>query len=142
MKSYDERHADIARAWAELRPRVLPSGVVECEQYDNCGWFRVVQSRELAYKACVEVETIRSPIAERFDLWAHLSVSAHKRLPTWDELRHAKELFLGDRRAMQVLPPRAEYVNINPFVLHLYAPLEHDPMPDFRGTNILGVTAI
>jgi hypothetical protein len=75
-------------------------------------------------------------------LWAHLSVSLVDRLPSWKELRWCKEYFLGDRRAIQVLPPRAEYVNLHPFVLHLYAPLEHEPIPDFRGIDSAGRHAI
>jgi hypothetical protein len=71
------------------------------------------------------------------ELWAHLSATnaVQQRLPTWRELKWCKEYFLGDRRAIQVLPPRAEYVNINQHVLHLYAPLERDPLPDFRGVD-------
>lgn len=71
------------------------------------------------------------------ELWAHLSMSniRAKRVPSWKELRWCKEYFLGDRKAVQVLPPRAEYVNINPHVLHLYACLERDPLPDFRGVS-------
>ncbi len=71
--------------------------------------------------------------------WLHLSVSHQKRIPNWDELVFAKEAFLGDREAYKVIPPRSRYVNINPFVLHLYA--LHDPaaapaLPDFtRGTG-------
>jgi hypothetical protein len=68
------------------------------------------------------------------ELWAHLSMSVKRpaRLPSWHELRWCKDYFLGDRKAVQVLPPRAQYVNIHPHVLNLYAPLERDPLPDFR----------
>jgi hypothetical protein len=67
-------------------------------------------------------------------VWAHLSVSAHtpRRLPTWRELRWAKEHFLGDRRAIMVLPPKEEYVNITFNVFNLYACLTGEPLPDFR----------
>lgn len=37
-----------------------------------------------------------------------------------------------------MLPKKAEYVNLNPYVLHLYSPLESDPLPDFRGIDSLG----
>lgn len=72
--------------------------------------------------------------------WLHLSVSHRVRIPSWRELREAKELFLGDREAYSVLPPQARYVNIHPHVLHLFALL--DPaavaLPDFtRGTGSL-----
>lgn len=67
--------------------------------------------------------------------WAHLSTSFQHRLPRWPELVEAKETFLGDVLAVQVLPPRAEYVNANPYVLHLFACLDGRPLPDFRGPD-------
>lgn len=72
--------------------------------------------------------------------WLHLSLSRKDRLPTWDDLRAAKEAFLGDRYAVQVLPPRRLYVNINPRVLHLFAladPADPWPLPEF---SLGGVT--
>lgn len=72
--------------------------------------------------------------------WIHFSVSHRKRIPTWGELVVAKEEFLGDAEAYQVLPPRARYVNIDPRVLNIFA--LRDPaasaLPDFtRGTGAL-----
>lgn len=66
--------------------------------------------------------------------WWHLSVSRTTRLPTWDELVQAKECFLGvNARAMQIIPPRSEYVNIDPHVLHLFARIDGKRvLPDFR----------
>ncbi len=64
--------------------------------------------------------------------WIHMSLSHPSRLPTWRELVEAKELFLGDRYAYQVLPPRDKYVNIHPHVLHLFAvDGGEEPLPDF-----------
>lgn len=67
--------------------------------------------------------------------WLHLSVSHRQRIPTWDEFRRAKEAFLGDRYALTVLPPRREFVNIHPRVLHCFAPLDPEawPCPEFSG---------
>lgn len=65
--------------------------------------------------------------------WLHVSCSFVDRLPTWDHLRAVKDLFVGrDRKAISVLPCEAEYVNAHPFCLHLWSPLERDPLPDFR----------
>lgn len=65
--------------------------------------------------------------------WLHLSVSHRDRIPTWLELRDCKELFLGDREAYSVLPPKRRYVNIHPHVLHLFALLDQGAtaLPDF-----------
>ena len=66
--------------------------------------------------------------------WLHLSMSRRDgHLPSWRDLREAKDLFIGrDRKAIQVLPSANEYVNINPGVLHLWCCLDGDPLPDFR----------
>lgn len=67
-------------------------------------------------------------------VWTHLSICGHGRLPTWSELVEAKEAFLGtDSKAIQVIPPRSEYVNLNPDVLHLFVCIDSDPLPDFTG---------
>lgn len=65
-------------------------------------------------------------------LWLHVSCSRGSRIPSWEDLGSVKDTFIGDRYAYQVFPTRAKYVNINPYVLHLWAPLEGDqPLPDF-----------
>lgn len=64
--------------------------------------------------------------------WVHFSTSHRARLPTWAELVEAKEIFLGTKtKAISVIPPRSEYVNINPNVLHLWVAVDGDGLPDF-----------
>lgn len=64
--------------------------------------------------------------------WLHLSVSRRERVPSYAELIYVKELFIGkDRKAIMVLPSRAEHVNIHPNVLHLFHCMDEDPLPDF-----------
>jgi len=63
--------------------------------------------------------------------WLHLSVSHRDRVPNWQELREAKGAFLGDVYAYQVIPPKAQYVNIDPRVLHLFHCLDGPVMPEF-----------
>jgi hypothetical protein len=123
----DDRRADVERWAAELRPRELQGNVRQASGWVNAAayWVRLagVKLFVLFEVECVEGE-----------LWAHMSVSSKTpaRVPTWSELGWCKAYFLGDRRAIQVLPPRAEYVNDNPHVLNVYAPLERNPLPDFR----------
>lgn len=65
--------------------------------------------------------------------WIHLSVSRKKSIPTWVDLVHVKEIFLGkDALAIQILPARSEYINVHEFCLDLYQCLEDRPIPDFR----------
>lgn len=143
MKDWHARRDDIERALAELAPRVLQGNVRIIDQFVNAVRYAVrLDGAKLS--VILEAEVHTEPAAGGTELWAHLSVGAvtHKRIPTWRELRWCKEYFLGDRKAIQVLPPRAEYVNVNPYVLNLYSPLERDPLPDFRGIDSEGRLAI
>lgn len=73
-------------------------------------------------------------------MWVHFSMSHKTRVPTWEELRDAKEIFLGDRYAYLVFPPKRFYVNICERALHLFACLEGEGkrLPEFtRGTGSL-----
>lgn len=65
--------------------------------------------------------------------WVHLSVSRRKEYPSWDEFSRVKDLFLGrEALALQVLPPRSEWVNDHAYCLHLYQCLDERVTPDFR----------
>lgn len=143
MKDWGARHDDIERALADLAPRVLQSNVRVVDEYVNaCRYLVRLDGARLS--VILEVECHPAPGLDAPELWAHLSVGGGfvKRLPSWTELRWCKQYFIGDRKAVQVLPPRAEYVNENPHVLNLYAPLERDPLPDFRGVDSRGVVGI
>jgi len=106
-------------------PRVIPyQWCVERQSiYDR--WYRNrTHFLMVGITACVE---------EDQRVWVHLSMSHRKRVPRWDELRDAKDIFLGrDVCAYQVLPPQSEYVNIDDRVLHLWHCPETRPLPDFR----------
>lgn len=130
MKQRFSRPEDVARATAELLPRTLQPNVREMDTFINVHSYSV-RLADVKLSVIVEVECVDG------QLWGHLSVCAQqpKRVPSWAELRWCKEYFLGDRKAVQILPPRAEYVNIHPNVLHLYAALEADPLPDFRAPH-------
>lgn len=69
-----------------------------------------------------------SPVEEG---WEHVSVSHHDGIPTWDEMQFVKELFWTDDEAVfQFHPPKSEYVNFNPNVLHLWRHKKHQiPLP-------------
>jgi len=57
------------------------------------------------------------------DEWEHVSVSTTSRIPTWGEMKKVKELFWDDEECViQYHPPRSEYVDIHPYVLHLWKP--------------------
>jgi hypothetical protein len=63
---------------------------------------------------------VRACVAHEPQGW-HASVSAVGRTPTWEEMKDARYSLLPDELyIVQVFPPKAEFVNINPFVLHLW----------------------
>ena len=64
--------------------------------------------------------------------WVHFSMARADRLPTWEELVEGKEAFLGrESKAIMVLAPRSQWVNIHPNCLHLFVCLDGDVLPDF-----------
>lgn len=71
--------------------------------------------------------------------WIHFSMSGKRVLPSWEQLIRAKEAILGtESKAIQVLAPRSQWVNIHPNCLHLWVCLGKDPLPDFTmGTGSL-----
>jgi hypothetical protein len=113
-------------------PTVLPPFWDLVQRGDDGAWYRN-DAAGLAVALSVGKEA-----DGRF--WLHLSISHRARLPRWSELVEAKELFLGNREAYQVVPPRERYVNIHPNCLHLFALLDvaAAALPDFtRGTGCL-----
>jgi len=53
--------------------------------------------------------------------WEHVSVSLENRIPSWEEMCLAKDLFwFEDETVIQFHPPKAEYINHHPNVLHLW----------------------
>jgi hypothetical protein len=65
--------------------------------------------------------------------WIHLSFSRGDRVPDWEELKAVKSRFLGDDAlAIQVFPPKEEWVNVHPYCLHLWSCVDGSPLPDFR----------
>lgn len=135
MKTPAARSRDIDHAFEELAERIEHAPGIHCVGEWGGG---------LRYTARVSgamLTVVIEPELHDAELWAHLSVSVHRpvaRVPTWDELRWCKDVFIGDRKAITVFPIRDEYVNHHPHVLHLFAPLERDPLPDFRAVMLGG----
>lgn len=111
----------VPRTWA-LRPDVpLPRGAVCWEWAHMTRTIRVIVSVD---DAGIE------------GVWLHSSASAQRKgrveLPSWAELAHVKQVVHGDRYAIQILPPRREYVNLTE-ALHLWERLDQPTIPDAIG---------
>jgi len=51
----------------------------------------------------------------------HMSISTADRIPTWDEIKHAREQFLPlGKHFVLALPPSQHYVNRHPYTMHLW----------------------
>jgi hypothetical protein len=61
----------------------------------------------------------------------HLSMSHPSRYPTWDELKEARYRLLPDEIYMaQLLPPKADYVNLHENCFHLHELRDGDRVTD------------
>lgn len=55
------------------------------------------------------------------DGWEHVSVSTPTRCPNWPEMCFVKDLFWGPGdEVVQFHPAKENYVNLHPYVLHLW----------------------
>jgi len=77
-------------------------------------------------------------------IWVHVSACGRTAkgysLPSWEDMKRVKHDLIGpDRWAYQVFPSEAQYINHNPYVLHLFALLEGESaLPDFcRGMGTI-----
>jgi hypothetical protein len=63
--------------------------------------------------------------------WEHVSISTSSRVPNWDEMCWIKDQFWEPHECVvQYHPPKSDYVNNHPNVLHLWRPLDQPlPMP-------------
>jgi len=107
-----------------LVPKTLPPqwGVLE----DNVGGLNFVQKQN-------GLRVIFRAELHAGECWLHVSMSFPDKLPTYEHMKSVKNVFIGRKnKAIQVFAPEDEHVNIHSFVLHLWAPVDRDPLPDFR----------
>ena len=64
----------------------------------------------------------------------HMSISRPDRLPSWEDVKAAREMFLPiGKHFVMALPPPQHYVNMHQYVLHLWE-LRPDREPDLIWT--------
>lgn len=69
--------------------------------------------------------------------WLHVSCSYARRLPTWEDLKAVKRLFIGpERTAWQILAPDSEWVNLQDYTLHLWSRLDKESGTPLPPSNI------
>lgn len=123
--SVDLIGADGETLWMRAyKPNPAPAGwVLERDGLDGGLYYSLMQGLTVILSGHRESDGRR---------WLHVSCSRPSRLPSWEDLKIVKETFIGqDRYAVQVLPPTWAYVNIGPFVLHLFSCVDGHPLPEF-----------
>jgi hypothetical protein len=64
--------------------------------------------------------------------WIHISASGSRTTPSWEQMCEVKRAFVGeDTYAYAVMPPQQFYVNLQPWLLHWWVPLDGTTLPEF-----------
>ncbi len=104
----------------QFRDRVTPQ-LKSTDDYGNNGFFIIPHNKVYNYEFRVQASDLMG--------WEHISVSVGEtrkkqhRCPTWGEMCYIKNLFWSEEDCIiQFHPAKSEYVNLHPFVLHLWRP--------------------
>lgn len=105
------------------RYRVKSGRFRSTEEYGNNGIFLVTRPKNKSL-VC---------IASDGEGWEHVSVTYKylNKCPSWEAMCLIKDLFWDeDETVIQYHPPKSDYVNMHPYVLHLWKPIDIDlPRP-------------
>ena len=110
----------------------LQSDVVASQAYSiwpdgeaPAGWVRFGSGEPFAEFRC---KGRRLCVASSLDTdedgvaWLHVSLSLPNRLPSWQDVKMVKGLFMGPEvTAWQCLAPDSEWVNVHEYCFHLWA---------------------
>jgi len=118
------RDVEAERWLARLTPAALPPGVERTVDDAASKWYRVRLGGS-PITVVIEIEVWQG------ELWAHLAATGRQAPPSLAELGWCREVFLGDIRAIQILPRKAEAFDAGLRSVHLYAPLESSALPSF-----------
>jgi len=140
-------HADVAKIEALRESRAVPehhARAVFRHQLPTvlpAQWEMVMEGPDGRAYRCTSGLTFIVSLAIEDDgkQWLHFSIAHPERLPTYEELTDAKDLFCGrETKAVMIIPPRSQHVNIHRNCLHFFRCLESDGLPDFTsGTKSL-----
>lgn len=89
---------------------------------ETCGAFLI--------PSCIDRQPLKV-IASSGEGWDHVSVSRQNRCPNWQEMEQIAALFFKDDEcAFQLHVPRNDHINMHPFCLHWWRPLDQEiPRP-------------
>ena len=121
------RQGDAERWLARLAPESLPPGVERTVNDSHSKWYRL-RLAQCPLTVILEIELWQG------ELWAHLAITGRTAPPTLAELGWCRDVFLGDRKAIQVLPRKIEASEAGARTVHLYVQLEGDSLPSCSRT--------
>lgn len=110
--------------------RVVRGPMASDDSYGNNGFFVLPHYRINDYQFYAQVSDGEG--------WEHVSVSVgrkgekQRRCPTWEEMCWIKNWFWDEEDCViQFHPAKSEYVNLHPYVLHLWVPINQTiPIPN------------
>lgn len=113
----------------EVLPPILPFGVKEVNKgmFHNGKALRVTKGNS---KGLLIICTIGQELDHKD--WVHISYSRSDRIPDYQDTKFVLDNFVIDKTAIAVYPPKNQYVNDHKYCLHLWIPIGHNPLPDFR----------
>lgn len=118
----------------EYRKRTGP--LASDDSIGLCGAFEIPVKRRKVKEKKFTLVCIADDGCHGFKLiesWEHVSCYKHdglkRYIPSWHDMCFVKSLFWDEEDCVvQYHPPKSDYVNHNPFVLHLWRPVEL-PLP-------------
>lgn len=130
-----ERIEELTEALTKRRPVSLPDIPLPA------GWKALGMSTPFALWAVNIARELRVGVSEAIEVdgrrWRHVSASKPKRVPNYEEMCLVKNIFVGeDMEAYSVWAPKARHVNIHPYCLHFWCPVDGPVLPDFSSGGI------
>lgn len=124
-----QEREQIIQVTQQYLPAELPRGWTQYTvKYDSMWYGMGIYAHNTGLKVLFDAD----PLMEPGKVWLHLSVSLKKRMPTYEELKLVKKIFIGpDRQAIQLFPREVKHINIHEYCLHLWCCVEGDGLPDF-----------
>lgn len=88
----------------------------------------------LAYRNVLDGLQVFFSLEDRGEdgIWLHLSMSTitgGRPVPSWAQLKLARETFIGDEVCIQVLPKKKDWLNAHGGVLHLFRRVDAPTIP-------------
>lgn len=126
------KNIKIANDLTGFIPAILPNGWKKLQK-TNISPVCFAGSKGIKVMVSVMIE-------EDEEAWMHVSMSHRDRLPTYDEMKTVKRIFIGnDKDAIQLFPKAGNHVNAHPYCLHLWCCLSNpNKLPDFtRGLGMI-----